>query len=79
MALRPTQDGIIQRYEGLEAMQAKYGEWVFDSHFPPIGSGTQPIEKGYKANAWIHIKHPDYDILLEMCREISMKIKVIAG
>ncbi|MEM7799943.1 MAG: ATPase [Chloroflexota bacterium] len=79
LALRPTQDGIIQRYEGIDEMQAKHGEWVFDAHFPPVGSHTQPIEKGYKANAWIHIKHPDYDALREICLEVSQKIKVIAG
>ena len=78
LALRPTQDGIIQRYEGIDAMQAKYGEWVFDAHFPPVGSHTQPIEKGYKANAWIHIRHPDYDTLREICTDISHNIKVIA-
>lgn len=79
MALRPTQDGTIQRYEGLDAMQAKHGQWVFAAHFPPVGSHTQPIEKGYKANAWIHIRHPDYDVLREICMEIAQNVTVVAG
>lgn len=79
LALRPTQDGTIVGYEGVEAMQQKYGEWVFDAYFPPVGSPTQPIEKGYKANAWVHIKHPDYDSLREICMELANKIKVIAA
>lgn len=79
LALRPTQDGIIQRYEGIDQMQAKYGGWVFDAYFPPVGSHTQPIEKGYKANAWVHVKHPDYDILREICMEIANTIKTVAG
>lgn len=79
MALRPTQDGTIVEYEGIDAMQAKYGEWVFDAYFPPIGTPTQPIEAGYKANAWIHIRHPDYDALRDICNEIANRIKVIAA
>lgn len=79
LALRPTQDGTIVGYEGLEKMQEKYGQWVFDAHFPPVGSQTQPIEKGYKANAWVHIKHPDYDILREICLDLSQTITVIAA
>lgn len=79
LALRPTQDGHIVGYEGLEMMQAKYGELVFDSYFPPAGSPTQPIEKGYKANAWIHIKHPDFDTLKNICMEIANSVKVIAA
>ncbi|MEM7113760.1 MAG: ATPase [Chloroflexota bacterium] len=79
LALRPTQDGTIVRYEGIEAMQAKYGEWVFDAYFPPAGSPTQSIEAGYKANAWVHIKHPDYDRLREICMELANTIKVIAA
>lgn len=79
LALRPTQDGQIVRYEGIERMQEKYGQWVFDAYFPPIGSYTQPIGAGYKANAWIHLKYPDYDDLLNICMEIANTIKVIAA
>ncbi|MCB0007462.1 MAG: hypothetical protein KDE04_13450 [Anaerolineales bacterium] len=79
MALRPTQDGTIVRYEGADEMQAKYGDLIFDAYLPPVGSPTQPIEKGYKANAWLHIRHPDYDTLREICMEIANKVKVIAA
>ncbi len=78
MALRPTQDGTIAGYEGIDRMQEKYGQWVFDAYFPSIGSPTQPIEKGYKANAWVHVRHPDYDTLREICLEMAQNIKVIA-
>lgn len=79
MALRPTQDGTIVGYEGIDAMQAKYGQWVFDAYFPPVGTPTQPIENGYKANAWVHVRHPDYDILREICLEMAQTIKVVAA
>lgn len=79
LSLRPTQDGHIERYSGLDEMQAKYGQWVFNAHIPPIGSHTQPVEAGYMANVWLHIRHPDYDTLQEMCMEIANRVKVIAS
>lgn len=78
LALRPTQDGRIVRYEGLGQMQEKYGQWVFNAHFPTIGTPTQPVEAGYMANAWIHIRYPDYDTLHTMCMEIANSVRVVA-
>ena len=78
LALRPTQDGHIVRYEGLDEMQAKYGQWVFNAYVPPLGSPTQPVEAGYMANLWIHIRYPDYDDLQAICMEIANKVKVVS-
>lgn len=77
--LRPTQDGYIQRYEGIERIHEKYGQWVIKAYFPPPGSPTQGVEAGFMANAWIHIKYPDYDDLRAILEEIGQTIKVIAG
>jgi carbamoylphosphate synthase large subunit len=77
--LRPTQDGYIQRYEGIDRMNEKYGQWVIKAHFPAPGTPTQGVEAGYMANAWIHIKYPDYDGLRAILEEIGQTIKVIAA
>ena len=37
VALRPTGDGHIQGYSGVEEMQQQYGEWVIDAHLPRRG------------------------------------------
>lgn len=79
IALRPTQDGHIVGYEGIDKMQEKYGQWVIKAHFPAAGTPTQPVAAGYMANAWVHIKFPDYDGLREILREIGETIKVIAA
>ena len=34
---------------------------VIDWHLPPEGTPTQGVEAGYMANAWVRLKHPDYD------------------
>ena len=28
----------------------------------PPGTPTQPVEAGYMANAWVRLRHPDYDV-----------------
>ena len=66
VALRPDADGHITGYSGIDDIQGRYGEWIIDAHFPPQGHHTQPVEAGYMANAWIRMRHPDYDTLRAM-------------
>ena len=77
--LRPTQDGTIWGYEGLDRITSKYNEWIIKGHIPPAGTPTQEVGAGYMANAWMHVKHPDYDVLREILREIGETVKVVAG
>ena len=78
VALRPSQDGTIAGYEGVDEIFGRYGEWIFESHLPPPGSGTQPIEAGFKANAWLRLRHPDYDELRHMLDTVGRTIKIHA-
>jgi carbamoylphosphate synthase large subunit len=78
IALRPSQDGRIAGYDGVDAMQRRFGDWIIDSHFPPPGHPTQPVEAGYMANAWVRMKHPDYDTLRGMLTWIGENVKVRA-
>jgi carbamoylphosphate synthase large subunit len=78
IALRPDRDGSIAGYEGLEHVQRRFGEWIIDHHIPPEGTPTQPVEAGYMANAWIRLKHPEYDHLRGMLDEVGQMVKVRA-
>ncbi|HVE98862.1 MAG TPA: ATP-grasp domain-containing protein [Mycobacteriales bacterium] len=79
VALRPERDGTIRGYSGVEQIQHAYGEWIIDAHLPPAGTGTQPVEAGYMANAWIRMKHPDYDELRTMLDTVGRTVRVHAG
>ncbi|MCW2804521.1 MAG: hypothetical protein QOF52_1989 [Propionibacteriaceae bacterium] len=79
IALRPEADGTISGYSGLDAIQQQYGHWVLDAHLPPAGTVTQPIEAGYMANAYVRMKHPDYDTLRSMLDEVGRTVTVHAG
>jgi hypothetical protein len=78
IALRPDRDGRIAAYEGVEALQARYGRWILDSHFPPPGSPTGSVEGGYMSNAWVRLRHPDYDELRGMLNWVGENVRVRA-
>ena len=79
IALRPDRDGRIAGYEGVEEIQRRFGEYVTKAHLPPAGTPTQGIEAGYMANAWIQMRHPDYDAMREIFEIIARTIRVRAG
>ena len=79
VALRPDRDGVVTGYNGIDEIQGRYGEWIIDGHFPPVGQGTQPVEAGYMANAYVRLRHPDYDTARAMLDDIGRTIKVHAG
>jgi hypothetical protein len=78
IALRPDRDGIIAGYEGLEEVRRLFGSCIIDQHLPPPGTPTQPVEAGYMANAWMRLKHFDYDELRRMLDHIGRTAKVRA-
>lgn len=78
IALRPERDGAIAGYSGLQTIQEKYGQWIIDFHLPPEGTPTQGVEAGYMANAWMRMKHPDFDQLRKMLDEVGSTVKVHA-
>ena len=79
IALRPDRDGRISGYDGVDAMQRRFGDWLIDSHLPPPGHPTQPVEGGYMANAWVRMRHTDYDTLRSMLAWVGENVKVHAS
>ncbi|HEX2705788.1 MAG TPA: ATP-grasp domain-containing protein [Candidatus Lustribacter sp.] len=79
VSLRPDADGQVRGYSGIEQIEDRYGEWVLDGHFPPQGSPTQAVEAGYMANAYVRMRHPDYDTLRAMLDDAGRTIHVYAG
>ncbi len=79
VALRPERDGQITGYSGLEEVQSRIGEWVIDTHLPSPGTPTQPVEAGYMANAYVRLRHPDYDVLRGMLDDVGRTLSVHAA
>lgn len=79
IALRPECDGHIRGYDGVEEVQRRFGGLIIDSYLPPPGTPTQEVSAGYMANAWMRLKHPDYDILRSMLDSVGQTLKVRAS
>ena len=79
VALRPDRDGHISGYSGVDEAQARVGEWVIDAHLPDPGTPTQPVEAGYWANAYVRMRHPDYDALRGMLDDVGRTVHVQAS
>jgi hypothetical protein len=70
---------VVRGYDGIDEVQQRHGEWIIDGHFPAAGSPTQAVEAGYMANAYVRVRHPDYDTVRSMLDDIGRTIKVHAG
>ena len=79
IALRPDRDGRIEGYEGLDQVGRECGEHVIAAHLPKPGTPTQPVEAGFMANAWMRVRHPDYDTLRGILDTIGNTVRVRAA
>jgi formate-dependent phosphoribosylglycinamide formyltransferase (GAR transformylase) len=79
IALRPDRDGRIAGYEGMDRIGREFGECIVAAHLPAAGTPTQPVEAGYMANAWMRIRHPDYDQLRYIMNTIGETVRVHAA
>ena len=79
IALRPERDGRISGYSGVDEIGRRYGDCIVAAHLPDPGTPTQPIEAGYMANAWMRVRHPDYDRLRGILDDIGETVRVHAG
>ena len=79
IAIRPDRDGNIFRYDGVESIFEQHGEHIVEDYFPEPGTPTQSVEAGYMANAWLRVRHPDYDVLRHILNDIGERVFVRAG
>lgn len=78
IALRPDRDGRIRGYAGLDEINHRFGDRIVAARLPDPGTPTQPVEAGYMANAWMRVRHPDYDELRGIMNVIGETVRVYA-
>jgi hypothetical protein len=78
IALRPDRDGRIAGYSGVDAVRGALGGNIIDYHLPHEGTPTQGVEAGFMANAWVRVKHENYDELRRSMDFIGQTLKVYA-
>ena len=79
--VRPPREGRVAGYVGLDRLRRRYAAQIFAHDLPRPGRRTVAIEKGYLANAWLRLRHPDYDALRGILDDIgrSLRVRVAAG
>ena len=77
--VRPDREGKVVGYQKLDEVMRRSREFLFAHEVPPVGRKTVPVAKGYLANAWFRLRHPDYDALCELMSWIGRTLKVRAG
>jgi hypothetical protein len=78
IALRPDRDGRIAGYKGWDAIRRRFADNIIDAHLPGPGTPTQGVEAGYMANAWVRMKHENYDELRGILDLVGRHLKVRA-
>lgn len=78
ISIRPNKDGRVSGYTGIDEIEKRYGKNIIKAYLPPAGSTTQPIEAGYRANAWMFLRHHDYDQLRRMMDDVGNTLKMWA-
>ncbi len=79
LSLRPSGDGRIQGYTGLEEVQKEVGRYIGEAHLPAVGSRTADVGAGYMGHAWMHLRHPDYDECRKITEYVGRTVRVWAG
>jgi hypothetical protein len=78
ISIRPSQDGRISGYSGLDIVQKHCGRWLGEVHLPAIGQRTADVGAGYMAHGWLHVRHPDYDECRRILDFIGENLKIWA-
>jgi hypothetical protein len=71
--------GRIQRYEGLEALLARYGEHIPIVDLNPIGAPRRDWRNSVVGDGWLVARHPSLELTLEIADRIGTDLRIVAG
>ena len=72
-------EGVVQRYEGLEPILAKYGEHIVNLELTPIGQPKRDWRKVVVGDGWIVARHPDLAFTIEIADRLTTDLRILAG
>jgi hypothetical protein len=76
---RAVGQGRIRRYEGLDALLARYGEHIPVVDLNPIGSARRDWQNSVVGDGWLVARHPNLELTLEMADRIGTDLRIVAG
>jgi len=72
-------EGRILRYEGLDALLAKYGEHIMALELTPVGQPRKDWRKSTVGDGWMVACHPNLEATIEIANRLTTDLRVIAG
>jgi hypothetical protein len=70
--------GRISRYEGVDALQQRYGQHVVWNTLLPPGTPRRDWQKTLVSDGFVMLRHPDLDATLEMADAIGSELQIFA-
>ncbi len=71
--------GVIQRYDGLDNLLARFGEHVVHLDLVPLGAPRRDWRQVVSGDGWIVVRHPALDECLAMADAVGLDLKIIAA
>jgi formate-dependent phosphoribosylglycinamide formyltransferase (GAR transformylase) len=72
-------EGRVQRYQGLDAILAKYGEHITAIELTPIGQPRKDWRKSTVGDGWIVARHPNLEATVEIANKLTTDLRILAG
>jgi hypothetical protein len=76
---RAVGQGRIRRYEGLEALLARYGEHIPVVDLNPLGSPRRDWKNSVVGDGWLVARHPNLEVTLEIADRIGTELRILAS
>jgi formate-dependent phosphoribosylglycinamide formyltransferase (GAR transformylase) len=76
---RAVGDGIVQRYEGLDAILAQYGEHIPVVDLTPIGRPRRDWKTSVVGDGWLIARHPNLETTVEIADRLASDLRIVAG
>lgn len=76
---RAVGQGRIRRYEGLDALLARYGEHIPVVDLNPLGSPRRDWKNSVVGDGWLVARHPNLEFTLEMADRIGTDLRIVAS
>ena len=71
--------GVVQRYEGLEALLSEIGSQVVSIELTPIGSPRRDWRKTLVGDGLVIVRHPDLETTIDLAGKVASRFQVVAG
>ncbi len=71
-------DGVVRRYEGLDAILSNWGEHVVAIDLTPIGEPRRDWRKSTVGDGWIVARHPNLDATIEIANRLAADLRIVA-